>query len=50
MPKETGINGKKFKEKLIAIYNAMEDNAIYDDPIFTLLFSILSRFTINSDT
>lgn len=48
MPSETGIQGKKLKEMLEAILNAMEDHAIYDDPVFTELYSILSKFTINS--
>jgi len=49
MSEETGIPGKKIKDLLLAIFNAMEDHAIYDDPVFTELYNILSKFTINSE-
>jgi len=49
MSGETGIQGKKIKDLLQAILNAMEDHAIYDDPVFTELYTILSKFKINSD-
>ena len=49
MPGETGIQGKKIKDLLEAIFNAMEDHAVYDDPVFTELYTILSKFKINSD-
>lgn len=47
---DSGIQGKKMKEILKAIFDAMEDNALYDDPVFTELYTILSKFRINSDT
>jgi hypothetical protein len=50
MPQETGIEGRKIKEILQAILNAMEDDAIYDDPVFSLLYAVLLRFTTNSST
>ena len=45
MPQETGIQGRKIKEIMQAIFNAMEDDAIYDDPVFNLLYAVLLRFS-----
>jgi hypothetical protein len=48
MPQETGIQGRKIKEIMQTILNTMEDDAIYDDPVFSLLYAVLLRFTTNS--
>jgi len=50
MPRETGIEGRKIKEIMQAIFNAMEDDAMYDDPVFSLLYAVLLRFITNSST
>ena len=50
MPRETGIEGRKIKEIMQAILNAMEDDAIYDDPVFSLLYAVLLRFRTEGDT
>ena len=50
MPDDKGILGSKIKEMLQAMLNAMEDDAIYDDPMFRLLYAVLLRFTTNSGT
>jgi hypothetical protein len=50
MPADNGILGYKIKEMLHAILNTMEDDAIYDDPMFRLLYAVLVRFTRNSSS
>ena len=38
-----GIRGHHFKEMMRLIYDTMEDDAIYDHPIFELLYIILRK-------
>jgi hypothetical protein len=38
-----GIRGHHFREMMAIIYDMMEDNAIYDGPMFTLLYIILRK-------
>ena len=42
-----GIRGKKFRDIFVVLYETMEDDAIYDGPIFRALYLILSMFNIN---
>lgn len=42
-----GIRGKKFRDIFMVLYETMEDDAIYDGPIFRVLYLILSMFNIN---
>lgn len=42
-----GIRGKKFRDMFVVLYEIMEDDAIYDGPIFRVLYIILSMFNIN---
>jgi hypothetical protein len=45
--RDTGIRGKKFRDIFLVLYETMEDDAIYDDPVFTLLYRVLLMFKIN---
>jgi hypothetical protein len=38
-----GIRGHHFREMMGLIYDMMEDDAIYDHPIFELLYIILRK-------
>jgi hypothetical protein len=38
-----GIRGYHFRDMMRLIYDTMEDNAIYDGPMFTLLYIILRK-------
>ena len=44
---DTGIRGKKFRDIFVVLYETMEDDTIYDGPIFRVLYIILSMFNIN---
>ena len=44
---DTGIRGKKFRDIFLVLYDTMEDGAIYEGPIFRVLYLILSMFNIN---
>jgi hypothetical protein len=43
----TGILGKKFRDIFLVLYETMEDDVVYDGPIFRVLYLILSMFNIN---
>ena len=43
----TGIRGKKFRDIFLVLYQTMEDDAIYEGPIFRVLYRVLSMFNIN---
>jgi hypothetical protein len=43
----TGIRGKKFRDIFLILYQTMEDDAIYEGPIFRVLYLVLSMFNIN---
>ena len=44
---ETGIRGKKFRDIFLVLYQTIEDDAIYEGPIFRVLYLVLSMFNIN---
>ena len=44
---DAGIHGKKFRDIFLVLYNTMEDDAIYEGPIFRVLYLILTMFNIN---
>jgi hypothetical protein len=44
-----GIRGKFFRRIFAVLYETMEDDAIYDGPIFRVLYLILSMFKINNE-
>jgi hypothetical protein len=46
---DRGIRGKVFRRIFAVLYETMEDDAIYDGPIFRVLYLILSMFKINNE-